>query len=104
MAVTGPRRNADYPDVPTFTELGINGMDYEQWFGIMGPANLPKPVVDRLTAAMEQVLRLPDVRERLQGMALDVAVAGPGEMKAKVEGDFARWQKLAQELDIKPLD
>ena len=104
MAVTGPRRNADFPDVPTFTELGINGMDYEQWFGIMGPANLPRPVVDRLAAAMEQVLRMPDVRERLQGMALDVAVAGPAEMKTKVEGDVARWQKLAQELDIKPLD
>lgn len=104
MAVTGPRRNADFPDVPTFTELGINGMDYEQWFGIMGPANLPKAVVDRLAAAMDQVLRMPDVRERLQAMALDVAVPGPAEMKTKVEGDFARWQKLAQELDIKPLD
>jgi len=104
LAVTGSRRNADFPEVPTFAELGIGGMDYEQWFGIMGPANLPKPVVDRLAAAMDQVLRMPDVRERLQGMALEVAVPGPSEMRTKVEGDFARWQKLAQELDIKPLD
>ena len=79
-------------------------MDYEQWFGIMGPANMPKPVVDKLTAAMEQVLAMPDVRERLVGMAMDVAVAGPAEMKRKVEGDAAQWVKLAQELDIKPLD
>ena len=104
MAVTGNRRNADFPDVPTFAELGINGMDYEQWFGLMGPANMPRPVVDRLAAAMEQVLKMPDVRERLVGMALDVAQSGPAEMKAKVEGDAARWVKLAQELDIKPLD
>jgi tripartite-type tricarboxylate transporter receptor subunit TctC len=104
MAVTGPRRNADFPDVPTFTELGINGMDYEQWFGLMGPANLPRPVVERLAAAMEQVLKMPDVRERLSGMALEVAQPGPAEMKTKVEGDAARWVKLAQELDIKPLD
>jgi tripartite-type tricarboxylate transporter receptor subunit TctC len=104
LAVTGNQRNADFPDVPTFKELGVNGMDYEQWFGIMGPANMPRPVVDKLAAAMEQVLRMPDVRERLTGMAMEVAAPGPVEMKRKVEGDAAQWVKLAQELDIKPLD
>lgn len=104
LAATGSKRNADFPDVPTFSELGINGMDYEQWFGVMGPANMPKPVVDKLAAAMDQVLRMPDVRERLVGMALEVAQPGPDEMKRKVEGDAQRWQKLAVELDIKPID
>jgi tripartite-type tricarboxylate transporter receptor subunit TctC len=104
LAATGSKRNADFPDVPTFSELGINGMDYEQWFGVMGPANMPKPVVDKLAAAMDQVLRMPDVRERLAGMALEVAQPGPDEMKRKVEGDAQRWQKLAVELDIKPAD
>jgi tripartite-type tricarboxylate transporter receptor subunit TctC len=104
LAVTGAKRNPDFPDVPTFAELGVNGMNYEQWFGIMGPANLPKPVVDKLAAAMAEVLKMPDVRERLAGMALDVAPAGPAEMKQKVEGDAAQWVALAKELDIKPLD
>jgi tripartite-type tricarboxylate transporter receptor subunit TctC len=104
LAVTGNQRNADFPDVPTFKELGVNGMDYEQWFGIMGPANMPRPIVDKLAAAMEQVLRMPDVRERLNGMAMEVAAPGPAEMKRKVEGDAVQWVKLAQELDIKPLD
>lgn len=104
LAATGAKRNADFPDVPTFTELGINGMDYEQWFGVVGPANMPKSVVDKLAAAMDQVLRMPDVRERLGGMALEVAQPGPDEMKRKVEGDAQRWQKLAVELDIKPAD
>ena len=104
LAVTGNKRNADFADVPTFTELGIQGMDYEQWFGIMGPANLPKPIVDKLANAMEQVLRMADVRERLAGMALEVASPAPDEMRRKVEGDAARWVKLAQELDIKPID
>ncbi len=104
LAVTGDRRNAEFPDVPTFAELGIKGMDYEQWFGLVGPANMPRPVVDRLAAAMEQVLAMPDVRERLAGMALNVATAGPAEMKRKMDGDAAQWVKLAQELDIKPMD
>ncbi len=104
MAVTGDRRNPDFPDVPTFNELGVRGMDYEQWFGVMGPANMPKPVVDKLAAAMAEVLRMPDVRERLVGMAMEVAAPGPDEMKRKVESDAARWVALAKELDIKPLD
>ena len=104
LAVTGNRRNADHPDVPTFTELGINGMDYEQWFGVMGPAQMPRAIVERLSAAMDEVLRMPDVRERLTSMALEVASPGPVAMKAKLEDDAARWLRLAQELDIKPLD
>lgn len=104
LAVTGDRRNADFPDVPTFAELGVSGMDYEQWFGVMGPANMPQPVVDKLAAAMAQVLAMPDVRERLAGMAMQVAAPGPVEMKRKVETDAAQWVRLARELDIKPVD
>lgn len=104
LAATGNQRFGDLPDVPTFSELGIKGMDYEQWFGILGPAGMPKPVVDKLAAAMDQVMRMPDVRERLAGMALNVAPPGQDEMKRQLEADAARWVKLAQELDIKPLD
>ena len=104
LAVTGDRRNPDFPDVPTFAEVGVNGMDYEQWFGLMGPAHMPQPVVDKLAAAMAQVLAMLDVRERLAGMALQVAAPGPAEMKRKVEADAAQWVRLARELDIKPLD
>ena len=55
LAVTGNKRNADFPDVPTFTEIGVPGMDYEQWFGIMGPAGMPAAVVEKLAAAIDQV-------------------------------------------------
>ncbi|KQP12221.1 tripartite tricarboxylate transporter substrate binding protein [Pseudorhodoferax sp. Leaf267] len=104
LAVTGAQRNADFPDVPTFAELGVPGMDYEQWFGVMGPAKLPQPIVDKLAGAMAQVLQMPDVRERLVGMAMEVAPPGPQAMQRQVEDDEARWVRLAKELDIKPLD
>ncbi len=104
LAATGSRRNPDFPDVPTFAEVGIAGMDYEQWFGVLGPANLPKPVVERLSAAITQVMKAPEVRERLAAMALEPGAAAPEEMKRKLEDDVARWQKLARELDLKPLD
>jgi tripartite-type tricarboxylate transporter receptor subunit TctC len=104
LAVTGSKRNADFPDVPTFAEIGVNGMDYEQWFGIMGPASMPKSVVEKLSSAIAQVLKMQDVKDRLASIALDVANPEPEEMRRKVEGDIARWQKLAQELNIKPLE
>ena len=52
LAVTGARRSPDFPEVPTFAELGVNGMDYEQWFALMGPAQMPRPVVDKLAEVM----------------------------------------------------
>jgi tripartite-type tricarboxylate transporter receptor subunit TctC len=104
LATTGSKRNPDFPEVPTFAEVGVNGMDYEQWFGILGPANLPKAIVDKLSAAIAQITKMPEVRDRLAAMALDVASPEPEEMKRKLEGDVLRWQRLAKELDIKPID
>jgi tripartite-type tricarboxylate transporter receptor subunit TctC len=104
LATTGSKRNPDFPDVPTFAEVGVNGMDYEQWFGILGPANMPKAIVDKLSAAIAQITKMPEVRDRLAVMALDVASPEPEEMKRKLEGDVLRWQRLAKELDIKPID
>lgn len=104
FAATGNKRAADFPDVPTFDEAGIKGMDYEQWFGIMGPAHLPGPVVDKLAGAMAQVLAMSDVRDKLAAISLETAQPGPAEMRRKLEDDYARWQKLARELDLKPLD
>ena len=104
LATTGAKRHPDFPNAPTFTEIGINGVDYEQWFGIMGPANLPKPIQDKLAAAIAQVLQMPDVQEKLTNLALEMPTPGPAAMQAKLEGDTARWARLAKELDIKPLD
>ncbi len=104
LAVTGNRRHPDYPNVPTFQEAGVPGMDYEQWFGLMGPARMPAAVTARLAAAMGEVLSMPDVKEKLAVLALTPAAGGAPEMKAMVEGDTARWQRLAQELNIKPAE
>lgn len=104
LAVTGSRRHPDFPSVPTFAEVGVAGMDYEQWFGIMGPAKMPPAVTNRLAAAMSEVLKMPDVKEKLAVLALAPAAGGAPEMKAMVEGDTLRWQRLAQELNIKPAE
>ena len=104
LAVTGTKRLESLPQVPTFNDLGIKGMDYEQWFGVLGPAQLPAPVVQKLTGAIAHVTGLPEVRERLAGLALEVSPPGPQEMRRKLEGEALRWRKLAQEMNIQPQD
>jgi len=65
---------------------------------------MPKAITDKLAAAIAQVLQMPDVKEKLSGLALEIPTPGPSEMKTKLEGDTARWARLAKQLDIKPLD
>jgi tripartite-type tricarboxylate transporter receptor subunit TctC len=104
LAVTGTKRHPDYPNVPTFAEIGINGMDYEQWFGLLAPAKTPAPIVNRISAAMSELLKMPDTKVRLDALELVAGNGSPVEMKAQLEADFARWQKLAAELNIKPAE
>lgn len=104
LAVTGDKRHADFPDVPTFTEAGVPGIEYEQWFGLLGPANLPAAVVERLSTAVAQVQQQPEVREKLAALAMEPVAPGPEAMRRQLVNDSARWVALAKELDIKPLD
>jgi tripartite-type tricarboxylate transporter receptor subunit TctC len=104
LAVTGNKRHPDFPNVPTFSEVGIQGMDYEQWFGLVGPAKMPPAVVQRISTAMAELLKSAEIKPRLDALEL---VAGNGtvaEMKAQLEGDYQRWQQLAKELNIKPAE
>jgi tripartite-type tricarboxylate transporter receptor subunit TctC len=104
LAVTGSRRHPDFPNVPTFAEVGIAGMDYEQWFGLVGPAKMPPAVVQRITAAMAELLKSQEIKPRLDALELVAGNGSDAEMKAQLEGDFQRWQRLAQELNIKPAE
>jgi tripartite-type tricarboxylate transporter receptor subunit TctC len=104
LATSGPARHPDYPDVPTFAEAGMPGVEYEQWFGMMAPAKLPQTVSDKLGAAIADAIKEPDVRERFNRLALDPSFVGPREFNARVLRDNARWKKVAEEAGIKPLE
>jgi tripartite-type tricarboxylate transporter receptor subunit TctC len=104
LAVTTAKRDSDYPDVPTLAELGVKGMDYEQWFGVLAPAGTPKPIIDKLNAALAKAAATPNAKERLAGLSMDAATGTPEDFKKRVEGDAQKWVKLAAEMGIKPLD
>jgi tripartite-type tricarboxylate transporter receptor subunit TctC len=100
LAVTGTRRHALLPDVPTLEESGFSGFDGVQWYGIVGPANLPAPVVERLNGEINKALATPELRARLAGEALDPMPMSPAEFGRYMQNDIAKWAKLAKARDI----
>jgi tripartite-type tricarboxylate transporter receptor subunit TctC len=104
LAVTGNKRHPLVPDVPTFEELGFAGFDGVQWYGIVGPANLPAPIVTRLNEEINRLLASPDFRARLSSEALEPMPMTPDQFGHYIRDDVARWSKLAKERGIQIAD
>lgn len=104
LAVTGARRHPLLPDVPTFEELGHKGFDGVQWYGIVGPANLPPAIVATLNKAINDALSDPALRERLSGEALEPMPMTPEQFGAYMRDDIAKWTKVARERHIELTD
>ncbi len=104
LAVTGTSRHRLLPDVPTFAESGYPGFDGVQWYGIVGPANLPAPIVKRLNEEINRLLASPDLSERLSAEALEPMPMTPEAFGRYISDDIARWSKLAKERHIEIAD
>jgi tripartite-type tricarboxylate transporter receptor subunit TctC len=100
LAVTGKTRWREFPDVPTVEQEGIPGFEVISWTGLAGPANLPKPIVDRLNAELRRAIAVPDVKATLESMGGDPRATTPAEMRALVASQLATWTRLAKEANI----
>ena len=100
LAVTGTKRHPLLPDVPTFEELGFKGFDGVQWYGIVGPANLPSPIVTTLNAEINRTLADPSFSERLSAEALQPMPMTAAEFGQYMRDDIAKWTKVAKERNI----
>jgi tripartite-type tricarboxylate transporter receptor subunit TctC len=100
VAVTGPKRHALVPDVPTFEESGYQGFDGVQWYGIVGPAKLPPEITNRLNVEINKALASPTLHERLSGEAITPMPMTPEQFGAFMQADIARWTALARERHI----
>jgi tripartite-type tricarboxylate transporter receptor subunit TctC len=100
IAVTGPQRWPEMPDIPTVAEQGVGGYDVRSWAGLMAPAGLTRTVVDRLNLEVGKALQLNQVRERLKDMGGEVKASTPEEMKALVASELQRWTRVVNESNI----
>jgi tripartite-type tricarboxylate transporter receptor subunit TctC len=100
LAVTGPARHPQLKDTPTLDELGFKGFNALQWYGVMGPAGLPAPVVTQLNDTLNSVLRAPDMREKLSVEAIEPMPMPAEQFGQFVRADIDRWTKLARDRNI----
>jgi tripartite-type tricarboxylate transporter receptor subunit TctC len=100
LAVTGTRRHPLLPDVPTFEESGYPGFDGVQWYGIVGPANMPAAIVRQINDDINKALATPELRERLSSEALEPMPMAPAEFGQYIQNDIDKWSKLAKARDI----
>ena len=100
LAVTGPKRDPQLPDVPTVKELGLGGMEAVGFQGIVGPAGMPKDVVDRLSGDLARVLAQPDIQAKFATAGAEVHSQGPAEFAAFVKADNEKWAKLIKERKL----
>lgn len=100
LAVTTAKRYPSMPDVPALAE-SYPGFETVAWFGVLAPAGTSKAVIDKVNAAVNKALALPDVKSRLATMGCDPAPGTPASFAARINGDVTRWKKLAAEKNIR---
>jgi len=102
VAVMGKQRQAAVPDVPTFAELGLSGFEEVPYYGIFAPAGTPKATLDKLAGAVQRVVALPDVREKLTVMGLSVGFMSGEQLAARERSYALVWSKIIKESGFQP--
>ena len=100
LAVTGAKRSSLLPQVPTVAETGLRGYEAGTWYGVLAPSAAPAEIVQRLYAALQKVLAVPEVRERFRTQGLEVEGDGPDPFRARLRDELAKWSKLVKAAKI----
>lgn len=100
LATTGVKRATALPDVPTAAEQGVKGFDVTTWHAVLAPAKVPAPVIETLNRALVQVLKTPEVQDKLTSEGGEVTPTTPGEAAAFMRSEVAKWARLLKDANI----
>ncbi|MEA2878274.1 MAG: hypothetical protein QOF14_3470 [Hyphomicrobiales bacterium] len=100
LAIASKERSRVAPDLPTLQELGLTGFEVDLWFGILAPAGTPQEIVDRYNAAINDILRTPQVIEKLAKQGLKTGGGSPEVFRDFIANDIVKWQKVVAEAGI----
>ena len=100
LAVTGSKRLATLPEVPTLAEAGVPGYEAVGWFGLLAPVATPRDIVTMLNREINRILQLPDVKTRLLELGAEPASLSPEQFIDFIRSDNAKWEKLIKERGI----
>ena len=101
LGVTTKTRSVAAPNIPTIAEAGVPGYDMSTWYGLVGPANMPPPVLKALSQAVAQTVNEPEFKERLIAQGLDPKGSSPEEFGAFIQAESVRWAAILKEMKVK---
>lgn len=101
LAVSGTKRLPELPDVPTFAEAGVPDFEIGLWHGLVAPKDVPAPIVAKLNADVNEVLRDPEIMSRFSADALTPVGGTTDQFRAVIKGDMERWRRIVKEAGIK---
>ena len=101
IAVTGEKRSPAMPEVPTFIESGLIGVDSGTYWGCLAPAATPKDIVNKVSSAMATVLKLPDIQQRLIDLGFDPIGGTPEQFAANIKSETEKWARVIKNAGVK---
>jgi tripartite-type tricarboxylate transporter receptor subunit TctC len=101
LGITANKRSSLVPDWPSLAET-MPGFDITAWFALLGPAGMPKDVVDKLNASMGQALKSKDAQDKLAGIGIQPVVMTPDQLKTFMASEVSKWVRLVKEANIQP--
>ena len=99
LAVTSTKRLPSFPDVPTVSET-LPGFEAVSWGGVMVPAGTPQPIINRLNTEILNILKMPDIAEKLNGLGAEIVGSTPQQFDAYVKSEIAKWGKVARDNQV----
>lgn len=102
LAATSAQRPSGTPDIPTIAEAGVPGYDASLWFAIVAPATTPRPIIQRLSTEINEILKQPALRERYKASGVELSGSTPEELAAKIQTDLVRWTELQKKAGVVP--
>ena len=101
LAIAGKTRSQALPDLPTVEEAGVKGFQSGSWQGLLATGGTPKDVVAKINAAVVQVLRTPEIKERMAGQGADVVGDSPEQLTTFLREETVRWTKIVKDANVK---
>ncbi len=100
LGVTSLKRAVGAPEIPAVAEAGFPGFEAVTWIGTVAPAGLPRPITERLHGEIVQIMRAPDMRERLVGLGAEAVTNTPEEFAAYIRSEIGKWAKVVRDARI----
>jgi len=100
LAVTTPKRSALLPELPTMAEAGVPGYEATSWYGILGPAGLPRDIVMKLNGELARIVHAPDMKERFAALGTEPVTGTPEQFAAYIVGQVKKWSAVSRAAGV----